>query len=129
MAPFLLEVAQVRAASKLRPHDALISLDVQNAFSSVPWAYALNAVLQCVPRLAPFLAVQWKALQLLLWLQDSEGACWHALIIYGSLLQSGLDAHPGFCIVLCVVLERTQSNQRVAGTWTNATVWAYVDDM
>ena len=123
------EVAEVRAATKLKPDEALLSLDVANAFGSVEWADALNAVSQRVPRLGPLLAIQWRAMQLRLWLKDAAGPGWHMLYVFGSLLQGGLDGHPVFCIVIGVVMMHVSKDGRVASIWAFIGVWIYVDDL
>ena len=46
-----LEVAELRAAARLRPTLALVSLDVKNAFGSVEWPDALDAGMRQVPSL------------------------------------------------------------------------------
>ena len=51
------------------------------------------------------------------------------MFVYGSLLQDGLDSHPVFCIVLCVVVVRISKDGRVAHFWAQVLVWLYVDDM
>ena len=81
------EVGEVRAAARLRPNDALASLDLNNALGSVRLVDALRAVLKAVPKLAPLLAIQWHSMELKLWLQNPDGQTWHMLIIHGSLLQ------------------------------------------
>ena len=75
------------------------------------------------------LAAQWRSMQLQLWLQDAEGTGWHVLIIYGSLLQGGLDGHPVFCVVIAVVLVTIAGDGRVAHFWKQVYLWVYVDDL
>ena len=123
------EVAEVRAATQLHPDRPLLSLDIENAFGSVEWADALTAVIERVPRLAPLLAIQWHALQIRLWLRDADGVGWHVMMIYGSLLQGGLDGHPVFCVLIGVVLMHIRSDGRVSTFWALIGVWLYVDDI
>ena len=123
------EVAEVRAAASLEPDKALMSLDVQNAFGAVQWKDALLAVAAAVPKLGPLLAVQWHACKLRLWVQDANGQGWRLILIYGSLLQGGLDGHPIFCLVMAVFLDRLAANQIVAVRWAEVRVWDYVDDL
>ena len=106
------EIAEIRAATHLQPESPLVSLDVQNALGSVEWADALNAVVDRLPKLAPLLAIQWRAMTTRLWLRDPDGAGWHVMLIYGSLLQGSLDGHPVFCIVIGVVLAQIRSDGR-----------------
>ena len=103
----------MRAATQLAPDKALISLDVQNAFGSVEWADALLAVVERAPRLAPRLALQWRALQMRLWLHNTNDAGWHVMYISESLLQGGLDGHPVFCVVIGVVVLHISRDQQV----------------
>ena len=124
-----MEIGEIRAAAKLKPNDALVSLDIKNAFGSVQWKDALQAVTRAIPKLAPILAVQWAACRLRLWLQDATGAGWHVMVIYGSLLQGGLDGHPVFCLVIGVVAAKIGSNVGLAHFWKRVTYWMYVDDM
>jgi len=123
------EVGEVRAAARLRPNDALASLDIKNAFGSVRWVDALRAVLKAVPKLAPLLAIQWHSMELKLWLQKADGQTWHMLIIHGSLLQGGLDGHPVFCLVVSVVLGKIRNDGRISAYWLQISIWAYVDDL
>ena len=53
------EIAEIRAAALLDPTKALVSLDVKNAFGSVQWSDALQAVLRRAPKLGKLLALQW----------------------------------------------------------------------
>ena len=48
-----LEIGEIRAAAKLQPDHALMSLDIKNAFGSVEWKNALRVVTAAVPKLAP----------------------------------------------------------------------------
>ena len=123
------EIGEVRAAARLKPNDVLAPLDIRNAFGSVRWVDALRAVLNAVPKLAPLLAIQWYSMELKLWLQSFHGQSWHMLIIYSSLLQGGLDGHPVFCVVVCVVLVKIRSDGRIEAVWLHIAVWAYVDDL
>ena len=107
------EIAEVRAATSLEPDKARISLDVRNAFGSVQWKDALLAVAASVPKLGPLLAVQWHSCHLRLWLQDANGKGWHQILIYGSLLQGGLDGHPVFCLVITVLLVRVAAHETI----------------
>ena len=54
-----LEVAEVRAAARIRPTMALVSRDVKNASGSVEWPDALDACMRLVPAIAPALAAMW----------------------------------------------------------------------
>ena len=119
-----LEVAELRAASRLRPQDAIVSLDIKNAFGAVEWADALEAVLRRAPALAPMLAVQWSSLQIRIWLQDADGRCWHVMVVFGSLLQGGLDGRPVFCVVIAVVLIEIGRDERITVIWQSLLVWA-----
>ena len=123
------EISEVRAATRLRPDDALTSLDLKNAFGSVQWVDALKAVHQRVPLLGPLLAMQWAAMSLRLWLQDADRGGWHVLIVYGSLLQGGLDGHPVFCVVIGVMLVHVSSDGRITARWREVKLWIYVDDI
>ena len=89
------EIGEIRAAARLRPQDALVSLDLMNAFGAVQWIDALRAVQSTMPMLGPLLAIQWMTMRLQLWQQDADGGGWHALVIYGSLLQGGLVRNDG----------------------------------
>ena len=122
-------MAEVRAATQLRPSNALVSLDIRNAFGSVRWADALRAVLAKAPKLAPLLAIQWYTLRLTLYLQAANGVEWHALVIYGSLLQGGLDGRPVFCIVIGIVMSQVSLDGRVSPWWSEVLLWIYVDDI
>ena len=44
------------------------------------------------------------------WLPDLHGDGWHVLMIYGSLLQGGLDGHPVFCLVIAVVMVKVRAD-------------------
>ena len=123
------EIAEVRAAAALEPDKALVSLDVKNAFGAIQWKDALLAVAALAPKLGPLLAVQWHACKLRLWVQNAHGPGWHMIVIYGSLLQGGLDGHPIFCVIMAAVLRRLATHRDVANEWGSIRVWAYVDDL
>ena len=100
-----LQIAEVRAAARLRPKMAIVTLDVKNAFGSVTWAHALEACLRLVPDLAPALAGQWINKVAPIWAETSANY-WAKHDLYGSLLQGGQDGHPVFCLVLATALTR-----------------------
>ena len=79
------EVAEVRAAAALYPDNALISLDVQNAFGEVRWADALWAAVRRAPKLAVPMAAMWRCGFVQVFLPDEHGEGWHAIMAYGSL--------------------------------------------
>ena len=124
-----LEIAELRAAAKLNPDCAIVSLDIKNAFGSVEWKDALRTVTAAAPKLAPVLAIQWQSCQIRLWLRDAEGPGWHVLIIYGSLLQGGLDGHPVFCLIMGVIVAKVAAHGDIADHWHTMKVWMYVDDV
>ena len=124
-----LEIGELRAASKLNPEHAFVSLDIKNAFGSVEWKDALRTVTAAVPKLAPLLAIQWQACQIRLWLRDANGIGWHAFVICGSLLQGGLDGHPVFCLVIGVVVTKISTHSEIVHHWRTMKVWVYVDDV
>ena len=92
------------------------------AFGMVQWADALRAVKAEVPKLTPVLALQWRVMQVRLWLQDETGIAWHVMVIYRSLLQGGLDGHPVFCIVIGVVLLHISNDGRLSQVWAQILV-------
>ena len=123
-----LEVHEIRAAARMRPEEPIGTLDVANAFGSVEWDDALEAVLARSPRLAPAMAVQWQAGRLRLWLLDADGQGYHSLWIYGSLLQGGHEGHPAYCLVMAAVLAAATADRRVQ-QHDSCRFWLYVDDV
>ena len=99
-------MAEVPATARLKPNDVLASLDIKNAFGSVRWLNAFRVVLT----VAPLLAIPWHSMVLKSWLQNPDGQTWHMLIIYGSLLQGGLNEHTVFCLVVRVVSVKIRSD-------------------
>ena len=49
------------------------------------------------------------------------------LLIFGSLIQGGQEAHPTFCLIIAVVIEEAGKRLRAVGVW--AFFWTYVDDI
>ena len=120
------EIGETRAAARRRPQQALAFLDLKNAFGKVRWVNALRAVLRGVPMLGPLL---WTSLTSRLWLQDADGKSWHALYIYGSLLQGGWDGHAVFRLLIGVLMVSVCKHGRVSAIWIQITVWLYVGDV
>ena len=76
-----LEIAEIRAAAAMFPDDALIGLDIKNAFGEVEWADALQAAAAKAPRLAVPMAAMWNNLSDAAYLKDADGHGWHKFTI------------------------------------------------
>ena len=123
-----LEVAEVRAAASIFPDDALVGLDIENAFGAVTWADALQATIAKAPRLAVPLATMWCNFKTTVYMKDADGYGWHAFHIYGSMIQGNLEGQPGFCIVIAVVLHEVVNHPRYSPLSKRIRHWLYVDD-
>ena len=100
-----IQIAEVRAAARLRPNMAIVALDVKNAFGSVTWPHAFEACLRLVPDLAPALAGQWINKTLPIYIETTP-IQWSKCNLQGSLLQGGQYGHPACCLVLAMALTR-----------------------
>ena len=123
-----MEVAEVCAAAAICPEDALVGLDIKNAFGEVEWADAFLAAVATAPRLAVPMATMWCNFSIHIFLQDAHGFGWHAFEIYGSMIQGNLEGQPGFCMVIAVVLHAVESSPLLARWAQRIRHWLYVDD-
>ena len=96
------EGEEVRAAALAFPDDPLVTTDVANAFGSVEWADALEALTSKLPALAVLFATEVQLGHALLYTQLNEHM-WHCFAIYGSLVQGNPSSHIIFCVVIGVV--------------------------
>ena len=122
------EVAELRAATALRPHSTFVALDVKNAFGSVHWHQALEVLLATVPKLAPPLAALWQNGRTQVYTATEDGS-WAPFDITGSLVQGNVEAHIVFCLIMTQVMHLAYHNPDVtpqarAAWW----YWVYVDD-
>ena len=119
-----LELGEVQAESRDRPHDALVSLDIKNAFGSIGWANALRITANLAPKLAHFLSSAWAPGSLRIWTQAADRQSWTPMHAIGSLVQGGPEAHQVFCLIMAVILKDSSRDLPPA-----AITWAYVDDV
>ena len=119
-----LELADIQAETRAEPTDALVSLDIKNAFGSIAWANALQIVATLAPKLAHFMACVWAPGSQLIWTQTADQISWTAMRAVGSLIQGGPEAHPVFCLVMAVILQDSQQRLQI-----QALIWAFVDDV
>jgi hypothetical protein len=123
-----LEVAEVRAAASLFPQDALMGLDIKNAFGEVAWSDALLAAVDKAPRLAVPMAAMWRNFSMTVYLKDADSHDWHAFKIYGSLIEGNLESQPAFCLVIAVVLHIVIMDPRLSHWSPRIRHWLFVDD-
>ena len=76
------------------PGDALLGVDIKNAFGAVQWADALMAAVAKAPCLAVPMAMMWQSSYMVVFVQDADGHGWHGFFIYGSLIQGNLEGQP-----------------------------------
>jgi hypothetical protein len=106
------ELYEVRASLRHRASGAanvdeqwvIATLDLTNAFGNVQWAHALEVACKRCPGVAPLLAAMWATQEVTLHVQQ-QGNHWMSVMLYGSLLQGGLEGHPRFCVVLWDAME------------------------
>ena len=124
-----LEIAEVRAAAAIYPEDAVLGLDMKNAFGAVSWADALPALVAHLPKLAVPLALQLSCFGIIVYLKDVDGQGWHCFKILGSLVQGDVEAHSIFCVVIAIVAARVHADTRIPATARRSLrSWLYVDD-
>ena len=122
-----LEVAEVRAAAAAHPDDPLLALDLKNAFGTVSWILALEAVVASAPRLAPALAAQWASGHMVIFARRAADAGWTAYAVTGGFFQGNVEAHPVFCIVFYGLTVHVARVTRALST-LSMRFWRYVDD-
>ena len=67
-------------------------------------------------------------MRLEVYLQDQDGYGWHAIFIYGSLIQGNQEASPAFCILIAVVQHAVVHSPCLVGTEHRIRHWTYIDD-
>ena len=95
-------ITQIRAAAAAFPEQALVSLDIKNAFGAVAWDTALERTLASVPALAPALAASWASGSSTIFTEQKDGT-WKGFPISGSLVQGNPEGSPVFCLVIATV--------------------------
>ena len=119
-----LELADIQAETRARPNDALVSLDIKNAFGSIAWSDALRITAELAPKLAHFLSSIWAPGVQCIWTQTADRHTWTAMHATGSLIQGGPEAHQVFCLVMARMLHDAHSRLTAP-----VATWAYVDDV